>query len=124
MSVTKEIIEQERLLVQTGHHGDLHLHREGTFMRAYDWSAWLACHLLHDFKVSKRALARIVEKLPNVADCESQELLRSTLNSFIGLLSHYQSYKIRRNAFTCICGIYKHGYFLSGIRKFMLYGMG
>ena len=41
MSVTKELIEKERLLVQTGHHGDVHLHKEGTFLRAYDWSAWL-----------------------------------------------------------------------------------
>ena len=59
MSVTKELVEQERQLVQTGHHGDLHLHREGTFLRAYEWSAWLACHLLHDFKVSKRAFKGI-----------------------------------------------------------------
>ena len=59
MSVTKELIEQERQWVQTGHHGDLHLHREGTFLRAYDWSAWLACHLLHDFKVTKRTFKNI-----------------------------------------------------------------
>jgi hypothetical protein len=33
---------------------ELHLYREGTFLRAYEWSAWLACRFLHDFKVSKR----------------------------------------------------------------------
>ena len=39
MSVTKELIKKEKDLVQTGQVRDLHLHREGTFIRAYDWSA-------------------------------------------------------------------------------------
>lgn len=55
MSVTKELIEQERQLLQTGQLREIHLHKEGTFMRAYDWSAWLCCRYLHDFKVNKRA---------------------------------------------------------------------
>jgi hypothetical protein len=54
MSVTKELIEHERQQVQAGHACDVHLHKEGTFLRAYDWSAWLCCRLLHDFKVNKR----------------------------------------------------------------------
>lgn len=54
MSVTKELIEQERLQVQAGSVKDVHLHREGTFLRAYDWSAWLCCRYLHNFKVNKR----------------------------------------------------------------------
>ena len=41
MSVTKELIEQERQLVQAGQYRDLHLHKEGSFLRAYEWSAWL-----------------------------------------------------------------------------------
>ena len=41
MSITKELIEQERQLVQTGQLREIHLHKEGTFLRAYDWSAWL-----------------------------------------------------------------------------------
>lgn len=61
MSVTKEIIEQERLQVQTGNLADVHLHREGTFLRAYEWSAFLCCHYLHDFKVSKRQFKGIDE---------------------------------------------------------------
>ena len=44
MSVTKELIEQEQLLVQAGNIAEVHLHREGTFLRAYEWSAWLCCH--------------------------------------------------------------------------------
>lgn len=54
MSVTKELIENERQLVQTGQTRDVHLHKEGSFLRAYDWSAWLCCRYLHDFKVNKR----------------------------------------------------------------------
>ncbi|MBP5769896.1 MAG: hypothetical protein J6W75_00845 [Bacteroidaceae bacterium] len=53
MSVTTEIIEQERLQVHTGNLADVHLHREGTFLRAYEWSALLACRYLHDFKTTK-----------------------------------------------------------------------
>lgn len=59
MSVTKELIEQERQQVQAGLYRDLHLHKEGSFLRAYDWSAWLACRYLHEFKVSKRAFKGI-----------------------------------------------------------------
>lgn len=61
MSLTKELIEQERLQVQAGNLRDVHLHREDSFLRAYDWSAYLCCRLLHDFKVSKRAFKGIDE---------------------------------------------------------------
>ena len=61
MSVTKELIEQENLQLQTGNYRDVHLHKEGSFLRAYDWSAWLCCHYLHDFKVNKRAFKGIDE---------------------------------------------------------------
>lgn len=59
MSVTKELIEYERQLLQTGQLREIHLHKEGTFMRAYDWSAWLCCRYLHEFKVNKRAFKGI-----------------------------------------------------------------
>ena len=61
MSVTKELIEQERLQVQAGHLAEVHLHKEGTFLRAYDWSAFLCCRYLHEFKVSKRVFKGIDE---------------------------------------------------------------
>ena len=61
MSVTKELIEKEKDLVEAGQVRDMHLHREGTFIRAYDWSAWLACKYLHDFKVNKRTFKGIDE---------------------------------------------------------------
>lgn len=54
MSVTKEIIEQEFALVASGERNVIHLHREGSFLRAYEWSAFLSCRYLHQFKVNKR----------------------------------------------------------------------
>jgi len=54
MAVIKEIAEMEKARLQAGVRNELHLWREGTFLRAYDWSAWLACRFLHDFKVNKR----------------------------------------------------------------------
>ena len=61
MSVTKELIEQENLQLQAGNYRDVHLHKEGSFLRAYDRSAWLCCHYLHDFKLNKRAFKGIDE---------------------------------------------------------------
>ena len=45
MSVTKELIEHEAQLLANGERAVLHLHREGSFLRAYEWSAWLCCRL-------------------------------------------------------------------------------
>lgn len=59
MSVTKETIDEEALRVKTGVYGEIHLHKEGTFLRAYEWSAWLCCRYLHEFKVNKRAFKGI-----------------------------------------------------------------
>jgi len=41
MSVTKEIIEDEAHRLACGERDVIHLHREGSFLRAYEWSAWL-----------------------------------------------------------------------------------
>lgn len=60
MSITKEIAEQENRR-STADRMELHLWKEGTFLRAYDWSAWLACRYLHEFKVNKRQFKGIEE---------------------------------------------------------------
>ena len=54
MSSIKEIIEVESKELSDGHRDILHLHREGSFYRAYEWSAFLACRYLHEFKANKR----------------------------------------------------------------------
>ena len=54
MAVTREIVELESARASADVRGEIHLWKEGTFLRAYDWSAWLCCRYLHDFKVTKR----------------------------------------------------------------------
>ena len=71
MSVTKELIENERQQVQTGQTRDVHLHKEGTFLRAYDWSTWLCCRYLHDFKVNKRQFKGIDEPVTYIGFSET-----------------------------------------------------
>lgn len=44
MSLTKELIEQENSRT-SANCLTVHLHKEGTFLRAYEWSAWLGCLL-------------------------------------------------------------------------------
>jgi len=60
MSLTKEVVTQENSRT-TADRMELHLWKEGTFLRCYDWSAWLACRYLHEFKVSKRVFKGIDE---------------------------------------------------------------
>ena len=64
MSLTKEIIDQEASMMQGGERGVIHLHREGSFFRAYEWSAYLSCRYLHEFKVNMRLFKGV--KLPLV----------------------------------------------------------
>lgn len=59
MSVTKEIIENEAQQLANGERDVIHLHREGSFLRAYEWSAFLSCRYLHGFKVNKRVFKGI-----------------------------------------------------------------
>ena len=59
MSSIKEIIETESRELFNGQRDILHLHQEGSFYRAYEWSAFLACRYLHDFKVNKRVFKGI-----------------------------------------------------------------
>jgi hypothetical protein len=60
MSLSKEITEQENRRT-TADRMELHLWKEGTFLRAYEWSAWLGCRYLHEFKVNKRVFKGIEE---------------------------------------------------------------
>lgn len=59
MSTIKEIVEREAKELSAGHRDILHLHQEGSFYRAYEWSAFLACRYLHEFKVTKRVFKGI-----------------------------------------------------------------
>ena len=59
MSSIKEIIEAESKELIYCHRDILHLHREGSFYRSYEWSAFLACRYLHEFKGVEQPVAFI-----------------------------------------------------------------
>lgn len=54
MSVIKDVAKEEAVRLSSGIRNELHLYQEGSFLRAYNWSAWLACRFLNEFKVNKR----------------------------------------------------------------------
>ena len=70
MSLTKEMAIQENSRT-TADRMELHLWKEGTFLRAYDWSAWLGCHYLHEFKVNKRQFKGIDEPVAYIGFLET-----------------------------------------------------
>ncbi len=37
----------------------IHLHQEGNFLRAYEWSAWLCCRHMNEFKVTHRMFKNV-----------------------------------------------------------------
>jgi len=41
----------------------IHLFQEGSFYRAYEWSAWLMCRCLHEFKVTHRRMKGIEQSV-------------------------------------------------------------
>ena len=52
----KEILELENKRKEKGPSGIVYLFPEGTFYRAYEWSAWLACRYINSFKATRREL--------------------------------------------------------------------
>lgn len=48
----KVLVEGER--GEPGQYRRVHLWHEGSFLRAYEWSAWLLCRYVHEFKVTRR----------------------------------------------------------------------
>ena len=71
--------------------------------------------------VSKASLWRMKAKIPSQEVCLSPEGLRSRLNSFLGLLSHYRSYRLRRCLFASLSFVYQYGYYQIRMCKFVLY---
>lgn len=56
MSQLKEILEREKDRSSLEQCGKIHLFREGTFYRAYEWSAWLCLRYYTELKVTHRLL--------------------------------------------------------------------
>ena len=56
MSQLKEILQKEKERDSVEQCTLIHLFREGTFYRAYEWSAWLCLHYFTELKVTHRLL--------------------------------------------------------------------
>lgn len=56
MSQLKEILEKERERGTLEQCAAIHLFREGTFYRAYEWSAWLCVRYFTELKITHRLL--------------------------------------------------------------------
>ena len=54
MAQLKEILEIERNRIREGNYSTIYLFPEGTFYRAYEWSAWLCCRFVSQFKATRR----------------------------------------------------------------------
>ena len=50
-----------------------------------------------------------------------RHIRRESLNSFLGILGHYRSYRLRRRLFFGLRQVYRYGCFLQGMRKYVLY---
>ncbi len=69
MSLSKEIVEQENSRF-SANCMELHLYQEGSFLRAYDWSAWLACRfrlLSHQYQQTAVAINALCTSFPLLA---------------------------------------------------------
>ena len=54
MTQFKEILEKERNRESSGDFNSIVFIQEGSFYRAYEWSAWLCCRDINPFKVTRR----------------------------------------------------------------------
>ena len=51
-----EILEIEKRRAIDSNYATIYLYAEGSFYRAYEWSAWLCCRYINQFKTTKREL--------------------------------------------------------------------
>ena len=70
--------------------------------------------------VSNGTLSRMEAKVRAMDDGMPPEQLCSRLNSMLGLLSHYRCYHLRRGLFMPLAFAWCQGYFLQGMRKYVL----
>ena len=63
MAAITEILEFESSREGLETRRVIHLFQEGSFYRAYEWSAWLMCRFLHEFKVTHRRMKGIEQSV-------------------------------------------------------------
>lgn len=73
----------------------------------------------HRRYISNSTLRRMKAKIPVQGKGKTPEQLRCSLNSFLGLLSHYRSYKIKKRLFYHL-DVYQYGHYLRWMRKYVM----
>ena len=63
MAAITEILEFELSRGEVETQRVIHLFQEGSFYRAYEWSAWLMCRCIHEFKVTHRRMKGIEQSV-------------------------------------------------------------
>ena len=56
MAKLNDILDVEKKRPDEASQRVIHFYQEGSFLRAYEWSAWLCCRYLNDFKATRRVL--------------------------------------------------------------------
>ena len=59
MAKLTEILTEERKRDTAEEKRQIHLFADGKFYRAYEWSAWLCCTYINQFKVTKRQIQSV-----------------------------------------------------------------
>ena len=63
MASITEILEFEHDRKDVDMCRSVHIFQEGSFYRAYEWSAWLMCRFVHEFKATHRRLKGIEQSV-------------------------------------------------------------
>lgn len=74
----------------------------------------------HRRYVAGSSLRRMKSKVVRLNLYDSPTLLRATINSYLGLLSHYRSYHIRQVLFFSLPDVHRFGYYVKGMKKYVL----
>ena len=115
MAQLKEILEKEKERASLEQCAAVHLFREGTFYRAYEWSAWLKPYRIY---ASRSSVGRIRRKLRALA-AGNPDSWEAPLNSYCGLLSHWNNYSHRSELLLTKETFGKYGMFDLPLRHYM-----
>ena len=80
--------------------------------------AYLKPHRRYIDNVSLRRMQAKVARLEETFT--TAERLRASLNSFLGVLLHYRTYRIRQTMFASAAFVYRYGYYKGGLSRFVL----
>lgn len=139
MPQLKEIFEKESQRGSLEQCLVVHLFKEGTFYRAYEWSAWLGLELHegkllvasawhgveflgawvkpHRIYMSRNSVGRIRRKLRLLA-AVPPDRWAAPLNSYCGLLGHWQNYRLRSRLLMHGADFGRHGVFDMAVRHY------